>query len=86
MDHERSERGEPGREGAESAPFMEAPAAPTESSESTEQTERSWNPAQGDRSFGYGSDVQPSGGTATESPDDDEPMPDRMAETDLAGE
>ena len=83
MDHERSDQGEPGREGAESAPFMEAPTTP---SESTEPTERSWNPAQGDRSFGYGSDVVPSGATATESPDDDEPMPDRMAETDLAGE
>jgi hypothetical protein len=83
MDHERSDQVEPGREGAESAPFMEAPAHP---GETDEQTERSWNPAQGDRSFGYGSDVQPSGGTATESPDDDEPMPDRMAETDLAGE
>ena len=51
-----------------SPPMMEAPGAATDASA---QATESWNPAQGDRSFGYGTGTAGSAGSDASDPTDE---------------
>jgi hypothetical protein len=76
-DDERDDEGpdeeRPGTRVGMREPMMEAPVAPAGGWHSAVR-ERSWNPAQGDRSFGYGADE-----TAAREPDQPERETDGQA-------